>query len=133
LAVLQRVAFDARVDGSDVRRWCEEKAIPPDTVRALRFEFDRQAGDFGASLAVVVLGNLGAHIAKQLWDEQVRPRLRSEHGKDVGDASDLSSWDARSPACARILGSSCTASGARGGARRFTEEASRSRSITLRN
>jgi hypothetical protein len=72
----------------DARKTVDAYGGDPDSLAAAKIKVEEVEGDFGLTLAISIGAPVAAHVLKGLWDDLVRPRIRSRWGKDAGEASD---------------------------------------------
>jgi hypothetical protein len=72
-----------KLDG-DSRSTVESYEVDPDTLARASVDVKQDEGDFGITFLVIVGAPVAVHVLNSLWDDLVRPRLRSKFGVDGG-------------------------------------------------
>ncbi len=79
------VLGDLSTPGSEARVEAERLDVDVTALASASVEVDERDHDFGVTILVTIAAPVAVHALKTLWDDIVRPRIRSRFGVDAGD------------------------------------------------
>lgn len=79
------VLAELSTPGSEARVEAERLDVDVTALTSASVEVHERDNDFGATILVSIAAPIALHALKTLWDDIVRPRIRSRFGVDAGD------------------------------------------------